>query len=116
MSVDESDDSNHSPQHRPNYSIRPPAWRGLKVARWLRSLDKTYGQENDPNLDGVQVNSNWLLNRIEYPNMAMNTKPVHGLPICFYEPEWLNRLSIRDRLDLTSREDCDLDGMIDELV
>ena len=96
MSGDESD-NRHTGRYKgqANYFRIRPIWRARGVSSWL-DVDKVYVayrfQENHQATPG-----NWIRRRNETNRVDEKARAVPGLPSNFYDTEWLNGLTRKQR-------------------
>lgn len=110
MSGDESDNSHQPGSYRgqANYFRIRPAWRAPHVSTWLDTIDKVYVafrfQENLRATPG-----NWIRKRHPTNRVDEKRRAVIGLPGNFYDVNWLNKLTRKQRKGLRMVDDIPLD-------
>ncbi|KAJ7601356.1 hypothetical protein DFH06DRAFT_1026347, partial [Mycena polygramma] len=96
MSSDESEADENDGHIR--YRIHSPQWRADEVKPWLRTFDSIH---NVRRRRGEAHNPRGAFPRIRLPTNRKSDSPkfVKGLPVNAYDPEWMERDSLR-RYDL----------------
>lgn len=91
MSEDEPDRRTASRKTSNDYLIIRPAWRSEEVTKWLRVMDLVCVATPFTS-DGRVTRGKWMRNRIPSNKVDSTAKPVKGLPVNFYDGEWLKSL------------------------
>ncbi|VDB94730.1 unnamed protein product [Peniophora sp. CBMAI 1063] len=86
-----SDDEEDHLSTTPRYSIVEDVWKSRKTRRYLRSMDLLHiGDKFDEGGQHRTAPGNWLRERIpghDIPSKSQN--PLAGLPVNFYDKDWL---------------------------
>ena len=110
MSGDESDrfEGRETKEHRKFFVVRP-AWRSPKVTPWLRVIDNVY-LDSQFSESGRASRGNWVRHRLDCCNRVDHMRPaVIGLPMNFYDEQWLSHLSQMELEALGMREEISLE-------
>lgn len=108
MSGDESD-NRRAGQYKghANYFRIRPVWRARAVSSWLDIIDKVYVayrfQKNHRATPG-----NWIRKRNDTNRVDEKARVAPGLPENFYDKDWLNGLTRRQRRLLRMMPPIDL--------
>ena len=107
MSEDEPDWRSASGKVPTNYFVVRPAWRSAEVISWLQVIDNVYLARRFMT-DGRTTPGNWIRNRVRSGKVDQTAAPIKGLPVNFYDKEWLKSLPPRKRRGLRVSEAVDL--------
>ena len=107
MSEDEPDWRSTSGKVPTNYFVVRPAWRSAEVTSWLQVIDNVYLARRFTN-DGRTTPGNWIRNRTRSGRVDNVAAPIKGLPINFYDKEWLKSLPPKKKRGLRVSEAVDL--------
>ena len=107
MSEDEPDWRSTSGKIPNDYFVIRPAWRSGAVTDWLRVMDHvSLARRFTP--DGRVTRGKWMRNRKPSNKMDPTATPIKGLPINFYDKEWLKSLPPKKKRSLKMKEAIDL--------
>jgi hypothetical protein len=112
MSSDESEDEEGRQRV---YNTRKKNWRSLKMQQFLRDLDALDRYQRSL----VSSSGNWPRKRNFACGKVSKRRPVRGLPINFYDEDWLANLTDegREELDINlSRYDLCITEKVARLV
>lgn len=107
MSEDEPDWRSTSGKLPSDYCIVRPIWRSKAVTDWLRVIDHIYLASRF-STDGRVTRGKWMRNRKPSNKIDSAATPVKGLPINFYDEDWLESLGRKERNSLKMKEPVDL--------
>ena len=107
MSEDEPDWRSASGKIPTNYFVVRPAWRSEEVTSWLQVIDGVHLARRFMT-DGRVTVGNWVRNRVRCGKTNQMAVPIRGLPVNFYDREWLSSLSPRKKLTLRVGEAVDI--------
>ena len=99
MSEDEPDWRSASGKVPTNYFVIRPAWRSEEVTSWLKVIDNVYLARRFTT-DGRVTPGNWIRNRLRSGKVDQTATPIKGLPVNFYDKEWLRSLPPRKKRGL----------------
>lgn len=108
MSEDEPDWRSASGKKIPSdYFVIRPMWRSEAITNWLRVMDHVYlARRFTP--DGRVTRGRWVRNRKPSSKVNLAATPINGLPINFYDEEWLKSLPPKKKRSLKMKEPIDL--------
>lgn len=107
MSEDEPDWRSAPGKVPTNYFVVRPAWRSAGVTSWLQVIDNVYLARRFTT-DGRVTAGNWIRNRIRSGRVDQTAAPIKGLPVNFYDKEWLRLLPAKKKRGLRATEAVDL--------
>ena len=107
MSEDEPDWRSASGRVPMNYFVIRPAWRSAEVTSWLQVIDNVYLSHRFMT-DGRTTPGNWIRNRVRSGKVDQTAAPIKGLPVNFYDKEWLQSLPPQSKRGLRVGEAADL--------
>ena len=107
MSEDEPDWRSASGKVPHTYFVVRPAWRSEDVVPWLQVIDNVYLARRFK-ADGRVTAGNWIRNRVRSGKVDQTAVPIKGLPVNFYDKEWLTSLPPKKRRALNVGEASDL--------
>ena len=107
MSEDEPDWRSTSGKVPSHYFVIRPVWRSGAVTDWLRVMDHVYLARRF-NPDGRVTRGRWTRNRKPSNKVDLAATPIKGLPINFYDEEWLKSLNPKERRSLKMQDPLDL--------
>lgn len=104
MSEDEPDRRSAARKIPSDYLVIRPAWRSEEVTEWLRVMDRVYVATRFT-ADGRATRGKWMRNRIPSNKVDTAATPVKGLPVNFYDEQWLKSLHPKKRKSLKILEE-----------
>ena len=107
MSEDEPDWRSASGKIANSYIVVRPAWRSEEITSWLQVIDNVYLARRFT-ADGRVTPGNWIRNRVRSGRVDRTAVPIKGLPVNFYDKEWLMSLPPKKRRALRVGEASDL--------
>ena len=107
MSEDEPDWRSASGKVPASYFVARPAWRSAEVTSWLQVIDNVYLAFRFTT-DGRVTPGNWVRNRVRSGRVNQASVPITGLPVNFYDKEWLKSLPPKKKRGLRATEAVDL--------
>ena len=107
MSEDEPDWRSAVGNAPRDYFVVRPVWRSQEVTNWLRVMDHVYLARRFTS-DGRVTRGSWIRNRKPSSKVDHTAAPVKGLPINFYDKEWLGSLPPREQRRLKMGKAVDL--------
>jgi hypothetical protein len=103
MSGDETDYGSS----RPRYAITRLPWRNQSVQPWLRTFDRLHLSTRF-GTDDRATPGQFPHPRVNSRRIEPYAKPVPGLPLNFYDPDWLEPLDKFERKELDIGPNVDL--------
>jgi len=107
MSEDEPDWRSTGGKTSRDYFVVRPVWRSQEVTNWLRVMDYVYLARRFT-ADGRVTRGSWIRNRKPSSKVDHTTAPIKGLPINFYDEEWVGSLPPREKRRLKIRKAINL--------
>ena len=107
ISEDEPDWRSATGKIPSNYFVVRPVWRSEEVSSWLQVIDNVYLARRF-SADGRVTPGNWVRNRVRCGKIDQMAAPIKGLPVNFYDKEWLTSLPPKKRRALRIGETSDL--------
>jgi hypothetical protein len=100
-----SDESEKDSRGGVVYRAKRRVWREKKLNRYMQLVDR---DRNVTNAYGNRRAGNQPRTRVFPAVKNSASEAVPGLPLNFYDPDWYNKLSSRDKKHLGAKEGIDL--------
>ena len=108
MSDDEKDrGSRPSPSSAEKYFILRPVWRSKEVSQWLTVMDLVHLDRRFA-ADGRATRGNWVRHRVPSNKVDQTAAPIPMLPSNFYDTDWLNSQTVKEKKRLKMQPGIDL--------